>query len=171
MKHTVEPIAEKHIPIVIGLMRDFAEYEKLSSFLEVTEARLRAAMFDPGAFVEGFIAFDGDEPAGYAIFYPCFCTFRGQRGIFLEDLYVSERYRGAGIGETLLRRIAQVARSRGFERIDFQVLEWNKSAIGFYEKLGAVRAAEERHFKFTDSAFIGLANADEDAFDVSQNAA
>jgi len=162
MNLAVEPITEKDVPVILDLMREFAEFEKLSDFLGVTEERLRAAMFGPGAFVEGFIALSGREPAGYALFYPCFATFRGQRGIFLEDLYVSEEYRGKGIGEDLLRQIAQVASSRGFERIDFQVLEWNSPAIRFYEKLGATRNEVERHFTFGDSAFLELAK-------VSQN--
>ena len=143
-------------PAIIELMRHFAEFERLAEYLEVTEERLHAAMFGPEAFAEGLLAADADGPVGYAVFYPNFLTVRGQRGYFLEDLFVLERGRGKGIGEMLLRRVAQMAEARGFERIDFLVLDWNAPAIGFYEKLGGLRAAGESHFNFTDDAFRRL---------------
>ena len=71
--------------------------------------------------------------AAYSIFYPNFASFRGQRGMYLEDIYISPDYRGRGIGEAMLREIARIAAAHGFERIDFQVLDWNKPAIDFYE--------------------------------------
>ena len=157
MDYTIRAVTEQDLLAILELMREFAEYEKLASFLEVTETKLRAAMFGNNAFVEGLIALDNSDHAGYAIFYPCFSTFRGQRGIFLEDLYVSERYRGTGLGGLMLRKIAGLASSRGFERIDFHVLDWNDSAIGFYQKLGATHANDERYFKFTDDTFAKLA--------------
>jgi ribosomal protein S18 acetylase RimI-like enzyme len=157
MAYNIELISEADLPAIIEMMTEFAEYEHLASYLEVTEERLRKAIFGKDAFVEGLIASNNRERVGYAIFYPCFSTFRGQSGFFLEDIYVSEKYRGIGLGELMLRKIAGLARSRGFDRLDFQVLEWNKPAIGFYEKLGAVRAEDERHFKFTDEAFAKLA--------------
>lgn len=146
---------------VLFLMRQFADYEKLLDKLEITAERLHFAMFGEGAFVEGLIAHRDTEPVAYAIFYPCFSTFRGQRGMFLEDLYVSGECRGSGLGERMLREVARVAAKRGFERIDFHVLEWNRSAIGFYEKLGAVCSTEEAYFKFTDDAFKRLAGGQE----------
>ena len=161
MDYYIDRIGEEDLPSILDLMREFAEYEKLSWYLQVTETNLREAMFGKDAFVEGLIAESNGEKAGYAIFYPCFSTFRGQRGIFLEDLYVSEKYRGDGLGELMLRKIAHIASSRGIVRIDFNVLDWNTPAIGFYAKLGAVRADDERHFKFTDEAFAKLAEKTE----------
>lgn len=158
MPISIRKIEQRDLVVVIQLMRDFARYERLEQFLEVTEKRMQAAMFDEGAFVDGLIAFDGELAVGYAIFYPNFLTFRGQRGYFLEDLYVSEYARGKGVGRAMLQRIAQMAVDRGFERIDFLVLDWNKTAISFYEKLGAGRADGESHFKFTDAAFRALAD-------------
>jgi GNAT superfamily N-acetyltransferase len=158
MSYTIEPINEQDIPAVLALMAEFAEYEKLSRYLAITEEKLREVMFAEHAFVSGLIGTSNSEPVGYAIFYPSFSTFRGQRGIFLEDLYVSEKSRGTGLGELMLRRIAALVRSQGIERIDFHVLDWNTPAINFYAKLGAVRADDERHFKFTDEAFASLAS-------------
>jgi ribosomal protein S18 acetylase RimI-like enzyme len=157
MDYTIRPVTEQDVSAILELMRAFAEYEKLASYFEVTEEKLRDAMFGQDAFVEGLLAEQDGEKAGYAIFYPCFSTFRGQPGFFLEDLYVSEKYRGTGLGELMLRKVAVSARARGFERIDFHVLDWNRSAIGFYEKLGATSADDERYFKFTGEAFAKLA--------------
>lgn len=157
MDFRIESITKKDIPAIIKLMTEFAEYEKLSEFIEVEEPNLQEAMFGKSAFVEGLMALRDAEPVGYAIFYPCFSTFRGQRGMFLEDLFVSAQCRGSGLGERMLREVARIAAARGFERIDFHVLEWNRSAIGFYEKLGAVCSTEEACFKFTDDAFRRLA--------------
>lgn len=144
------------IPAIIDLMTEFAEYERLSEHLEITAERLSAAMFGPRAFVEGLISILDGRPAGYAIFYPNFLTFRGQKGYFLEDIFVSEPARGHGLGEKMLREIARLGASRGFERLDLLVLEWNEAAISFYRKLGAHRNEEEQHFKFTDDAFKRL---------------
>jgi len=153
----IREIEREDLPKVLDLMREFAVYEKLEQHLEVTIERLAAAMFGKESFVEGLIALDGENALGYAIFYPNFLTFRGQCGYFLEDLFVSAKYRSTGLGRTLLSRIANLARERGFERIDFLVLDWNETAISFYRKLGAQRSEDERHFKFTDQAFQDLA--------------
>lgn len=145
------------ISSLIALMRDFAEFEKLSEFFAVTEESLTAAMFGEAAFVEGLIAFDGVKPIAYAIFYPSFSSFRGQCGYFLEDIFIDASYRSLGLGERMLREIAKLARARGFTRIEFQVLDWNTPAIEFYKKLGAVRDEETSDFKFVDEAFTSLA--------------
>jgi ribosomal protein S18 acetylase RimI-like enzyme len=150
--------AEKDVAAIVGLIKEFARFEDLSEFCEVTEDRLAAAMFGPEAFVNGLMAFDGERAVAYALFYPCFATFRGQRGLYLEDIYITEEYRRHNLGEKMLREIAREAKSRGAVRIDFMVLDWNTHAISFYEKHGAVRDDEERHFKFTDEAFQRLAS-------------
>lgn len=142
---------------IAALMRDFAEYEKLGHYCEITEDKLSVAMFQNGAFVEGIVAFDDVTMIAYALFYKSFASFRGQRGVYLEDIFIDKNYRGQGIGETMLKKIAQTAKSQGAERIDFQVLDWNAPAIRFYEKLGAVSNQEESHFKFSDEAFEKLA--------------
>ena len=153
---TIRNITPADVPAVVELVREFAAFENLTDFCEVTGETLHAAMFGEDTAAEGLIAFDGDAPIGYAIFYPNFASFRGQRGLYLEDIYVNDKYRGKGVGEAMIREIARIAASRGFERIDFLVLDWNTPALKFYEKLGAVRDDEERHFKFTDDAFRSL---------------
>ncbi len=157
MSIRIEKAAPENTPQIIALMREFAEYEKLLHFFEATEDRLNTALFGDGKVAEAILAFDDEKPVAYAVFFPNFATFRGQRGLYLEDIFITKDYRGRRLGELLLKYIAKLAKQRGFERIDFQVLEWNTPAVGFYEKLGAVRDEEERHFKFTDAAFQDLA--------------
>jgi GNAT superfamily N-acetyltransferase len=148
----------KDISAIVRMMRDFAEFENLGHFFEVTEERLHDAMFGEGGFVEGMIATEGDHAFGYALFYPYFASFRGQTGFYLEDIYIHEDYRKNGIGEAMVRSIAALAAERGHERMDFMVLDWNTPASNFYVKLGAIRDEDERHFKFIDNAFRSLAS-------------
>lgn len=153
----IRKISEKDIPAIIALMREFAEYEKLLEYLEVTEEKLREAMFGENSFVEGLIALDGETAVGYALFFSYFSSFRAQRSIYLEDLYVAEKYRQHRIGEQMMREVARIGKEQGCVRMDFQVFDWNTPAIKFYKKHGAVMDESERHFKFTDEAFQKLA--------------
>jgi ribosomal protein S18 acetylase RimI-like enzyme len=158
MNVRIEKAEEENVPQIIALMREFAEYENLLDYFEATEERLKTALFGETKVAEAVIVFDDDAPIGYAVFYPNFATFRGQRGLYLEDIYITKEFRAKGVGEMILKYLARSAKERGFERIDFQVLEWNTPAVGFYEKWGAQRDDEERHFKFTDEAFQKLAS-------------
>jgi len=153
----IRKIEPTDVSNVIALMREFAEYEKLAGSFEITEQRLSSVLFDDGAYVQCLVAEVNGRICGYSLFYPCFASFRGQKGIYLEDIYISPEFRGGGIGKTMLQEIARAVAVNGFERIDFQVLYWNTPAIDFYIALGAVRDDSERHFKFTDMAFAGLA--------------
>ena len=148
MDLNIRNITQTDLPAVVGLLREFAAFESLSEYCTVTGERLNTAMFSDNAVVEGLIALDGETPVAYALYYPNFSSFRGQRGIHIDDIYIKDEYRKQGVGEAMLREIARVAFSRGLERIDFNVLEWNTPALKFYEKHGAVCNEEERHFKF-----------------------
>jgi ribosomal protein S18 acetylase RimI-like enzyme len=147
------------VPVILSLLADFAAFENLSEFLTISEDDLREAMFGDSSFVEGLVCEFEGHTAGFAIFYPRFSSFRGQRGYYLEDIYIDSSYRGRGFGEALLREIARKGKARGFGRIDFQVLEWNFAAIEFYKALGAVVEDEDKHLKFVDEAFDQLAQS------------
>jgi len=153
----IRKISPADLSAVIALMKEFAEYEALSDYCTANEERLNLAMFGNDAFVEGFVAANGDLPVGYAIFYPFFASFRAERGLYLEDIYVQPDHRRGGTGLLMLKEIARLAAGRGMERIDFQVLDWNKPAIDFYIKHGAVSNPDETHFKFSGDAFRTLA--------------
>ncbi len=155
---TIKSATPEHIPAILALLREFAEYESLLDYLEVTEERMHAALFGEGAVAEAIIAFADDTAVGYAIFYPNFATFRGQRGMYLEDIYIQPAHRRGGTGEKMLRHICRLAKERGYERMDFMVLDWNTPAVNFYKKLGAEIDQQERHFKFTGQAFKELAS-------------
>ena len=156
MHLSIRNVTLSDLPTLVSLIREFAAFENLSDWCEVNEERLGMAIFGDSAVADGLVAFDGELAIGYAIFYPNFATFRGQRGLYLEDIYVNDAYRGKGVGEAMLREIARLAAGRDYERIDFMVLDWNTPAVNFYKKLGAVRDEDERHFKFTDDAFQKL---------------
>lgn len=147
---------ENDVTQIVEMIREFAAFEKLSDYCQVTEEGLRSAMFGENPCVSGLMAFDDDKPIGYALFYENFASFRGQRGLYLEDLYIKPEYRGRKIGQAFLVKLAQIAKQRNFERIDFLVLDWNEPAIKFYKTLGAAPDERERHFKFTDAAFEEL---------------
>lgn len=145
------------IPSVLGLMREFAEFEYLLESLEITVEDLREVLFGENAFVHCLIAVDDEKIAAYAIFYLHFSSFRGQKSVYLEDIYISENYRKYGLGGKMLKEIAKIGSLHGAVRMDFQVLKWNTPAVKFYEKHGAIIDEDERHFRFTDDAFLKLA--------------
>lgn len=157
MSIKIDKISENDIAAVVSLMREFAEYENLSQYCTVTAERLSSAMFGADAFVEGLIAFDDSEAVAYAVWYQGFSSFRGERSLYLEDIYIRDEYRRQRLGEKMLREIARIASRRGCERIDFLVLGRNTPAINFYKKLGAVSNEDERHFKISANAFKNLA--------------
>ncbi len=152
----IQTANKNNIAQIVEMIQEFAAFENLSDFCEVTEESLRDAMFGANSSVEGLMAFETDEPIGYALFYENFASFRGQRGLYLEDLYIKPEYRGRKIGEAFLIKLAQIAKSKNFVRIDFLVLDWNESAIKFYKKLGAEMNADEKHFQFVGEAFEEL---------------
>ena len=126
------------VPVIVALIRDLAEYEKAApGALSLTEDLLWDALFGPRPAVEGLVAtFDADV-AGYALFFHNFSSWRGKRGVFLEDIYVRPERRGEGIGKALFTEVTRIARERGCARVEWIVLDWNQTAIDFYKTLGA----------------------------------
>ncbi|MFM9904601.1 MAG: N-acetyltransferase family protein [Pyrinomonadaceae bacterium] len=158
MSITIRKIGEADLAAVVEMMREFAVYEKLAEYCTVTVERLQTAMFGETDLVEGLIALEDETPFGYALFYPNFSSFRGERGLYLEDIYIREQYRRHNLGMQMLQKIAFLAKRRGLERIDFQVLDWNTPAVNFYQKHGAEIRDDESHFKFAGAAFEKLAS-------------
>jgi GNAT superfamily N-acetyltransferase len=125
------------VPLILGFVRELAEYERLSDQVSATEESLKATLFGERPAAEVLIARRDGEPAGFALYFQNYSTFLGKPGIYLEDLYVKPAQRGHGIGRALLTRIAALAVERGCGRFEWAVLDWNEPAIGFYRKLGA----------------------------------
>jgi GNAT superfamily N-acetyltransferase len=116
-------------------------------------------VFGPNAKAHALIAYYDDSPAGFALYYYTFSTFQGLPGLYLEDLYVNTEMRGKGIGQALLHRLAQIAKCEGCWRIEWAVLHWNESAIGFYKKLGAKPMNEWSVYRLSGDALDRLAGS------------
>ena len=147
---------EQDIPVILELICGLAEYERLLDQVEATEDRLRATLFGERPAAEALLAFAGEEPAGFAIFFTNYSTFLAKPGIYLEDLFVKPPLRGSGVGKALLKRIAQIAVERGCGRVEWSVLDWNEPSIRFYESLGAVAMNDWTTFRLTGEPLATL---------------
>ena len=145
--------------LIFSLLRELAEYEKLSHEVEATEADIADALFgnDPILFCE--IAEWNGEPAGFAIWFFNFATFAGRPGIYLEDLFVRPAFRGKGIGKALLVHLARLCVENNWSRLQWSVLDWNTPSIDFYRSLGAVLMNEWKLARLSGSALAELAKA------------
>ncbi len=126
---------------LLEMIRELAAYERLADEVVGDTDRLERSLFELGA-AEALIAEVEGEAVGYAIHFTTFSTFLCLPGIWCEDIFVRPRWRGDGIGKALLATVAAVAAERGYERLDWVVLEWNQPAIEFYEGLGATRMSD-----------------------------
>ena len=145
------------VPLIAELIRGLARYEKLEDEVVMTEEKLTDSLFGERRYAETLIAQDDGEPVGFALFFHNFSTFLAQPGIYLEDLFVVPEQRGRGVGRALLERLAQVAVDRGCGRLEWAVLDWNKDAIKFYERLGAKPNSEWTVYRLTGQPLHALA--------------
>jgi GNAT superfamily N-acetyltransferase len=128
---------ERDVPTILKLIRGLAEYERLAHEMEATAARVRAHGFGRRRYFETFICRRGGKPVGFALYFFTYSTFLARPTLYLEDLFVLPEDRGTGAGKALLRALARIAVRRGCGRLEWAVLDWNRSAIGFYKRLGA----------------------------------
>ena len=133
----IVPAQVADVPIIMGMIRALAEYEQLTHEVTATEQDLRQALFGPRPAGEVVLAYSGDDPVGFALFFHNFSTFLGKHGLYLEDLFVVPEWRGRGVGKRLFAHVAGVAESRQCGRLEWTVLDWNESAIAFYRSMGA----------------------------------
>jgi GNAT superfamily N-acetyltransferase len=159
MSISIRPAIESDVPLVLGLIRELAEYERLADQVTATEDDLRRSLFSSRPDAEVVIAEFKGEPAGYALFFHNYSTFLCKRGIYLEDLFVRPTFRGRGIGKLLLSYLARTAVERGCSRFEWAVLDWNESAIGFYKGLGAVPMNDWTVMRVTGEALEKLGGA------------
>ncbi|MEU3553605.1 GNAT family N-acetyltransferase [Streptomyces fragilis] len=154
----IRPAAPADVPVIHGLIRELAEYEKAPEEAVATEEQLREALFGERPAVYAHMAVDEGtgEPVGFAMWFLNFSTWRGVHGIYLEDLYVRPEARGGGHGRALLTELARICVERGYQRLEWSVLDWNEPAIGFYQALGARPQDEWTVFRLTDEALTAL---------------
>jgi GNAT superfamily N-acetyltransferase len=153
----IRSATEGDVPLILSLIKELAEYERLSHEVVATEEGLCDSLFGERAVAEVLLGYLGDDPAGFALFFHTFSTFLGRPGIYLEDLYVRPEFRGAGIGRALLVQLARLARERGCGRLEWLVLDWNGPAIGFYRSIGASPVSGWTVYRLTGEALEELA--------------
>lgn len=150
------------VSLVHTLIRGLAEYERLAHEAVVSEADIRESLFGDRPAAEVLIAEVGEDAAGFALFFHNYSTFLGRRGLYLEDLFVFPAHRGRGIGGALMRRLAQLAIERDCGRFEWWVLDWNESAIRFYESLGARAMSDWTVYRLSGEPLARLARGARD---------
>ena len=157
---TIAPAAPTDVPRIHALMRGLAVYEKIEHEMVSTEADLERALFGTPVLAEAIVArIDDGAPVGFALFYPTYSTFSGKPGLWLEDLFVDPAARGAGVGRALLAALAALAVARGCGSVQWEVLDWNAPAIGFYAGLGAEPLGEWTTYTLSGDALARLAGS------------
>ncbi len=154
---SIDRATPEDIPLLLELIGDLAEYEKLRHEAVATAAGLHAALFGPERVAYAVIArMDGDA-AGFALYFYNFSTFLGRPGLYLEDLFVRPNWRRHGIGRALLVELARIAVARGCGRMEWAVLDWNEMARRVYRAAGAVPLEEWTIFRLTGAPLTALA--------------
>ena len=134
---TIRPAERRDCQTICDLIYELAVYERLAEKAVATARDIERDLFCKNPVIRVLIAEDEDRALGFALFFRSYSTFLGRPGIYLEDLFVHETDRGRGVGKALLSAVAQVAAEEGAGRLEWSVLDWNETAIGFYKKLGA----------------------------------
>ncbi len=140
----LRPAAPHDVPALVQLIRELADFERLLHLVRATPEKLAVQLFGPRPAAEALVVERGGEVVGFALYFTNFSTFLAQPGLYLEDLYVRPEHRGAGIGRALLTRLAALAVERDCGRFEWSVLDWNETAIRFYEGMGATVMPEWR---------------------------
>lgn len=157
MNYTIRAATADDVGIILRFITELAIYEKAEEEVEATEASLAASMFGPQAVTEAAILEVDGAPAGFAVWFFNYSTWQARNGLYLEDLYVSPRYRGAGAGRLLLRHLAKIAVERGCGRFEWSVLDWNEPAIRVYETIGARPQSEWVRYRLTGDSLKAFA--------------
>src|SRR6516164_268447 len=154
------PARVNDVPIILQLIRDLATYERAPDEVVATEEQLIDVFFGERPVAEVLLAFEGESPVGFAVYFYNFSTWLGRPGLYLEDLFVKPEKRGKGYGRALLVDLAKMARDRGCGRMEWAVLNWNEPAIKFYHALGAQPMDEWTVFRLTREEIAKLANSE-----------
>ena len=153
---TIRPATPGDVPLILALVRELAEFEKLPHWVTATEDAVREGLFGERPFAEVLVADAGGAPAGFALFLHNFSTFLARPGLYLEDLYVRPVFRRQGIGRALLTELAAIATERSCGRFEWMVLDWNEGARRFYESLGAEPLSEWTTYRMTGAPLEAL---------------
>jgi diamine N-acetyltransferase len=153
----IRPARPADAGLIYSLIRELADYERLSHEVDSTEQRIAAALFAPQPRVFCDLAEWDGAPAGFALWFLNFSTFRGRHGLYLEDIFVRPALRGKGIGKALMRNLARHCVERGYARFEWTVLDWNKPSIEFYRSIGADVLGDWRVCRMSGEALVNFA--------------
>jgi GNAT superfamily N-acetyltransferase len=154
----VRPAREQDSAFILSLIKELAIYEKAEEAVVATEAHIKETIFGPDSIAHGLICNVEGQAVGFAVYFYNYSTWLGKNGLFLEDLYVTPEYRGAGAGKALLKYLAQLAVEKGCGRFEWNVLDWNTPAIEFYENFGAEPQSEWVGYRLEGSKLTDFAN-------------
>jgi GNAT superfamily N-acetyltransferase len=152
----IQPARKPDVPVLLTFIKKLADYERLSHEVVATEEVLRQTLFGRRRTAEAAIGYFDKQPVGFVLFFHNYSTFLGRAGIYIEDLFVEQRFRRRGFGGALLRYVAKVANERQCGRLEWSVLDWNEPAIDFYRKLGAVPMNDWTVFRVSGAALTKL---------------
>lgn len=161
MTATIRPACPEDCETIATLIRELADYEQMLDQARASGEAIRLGLFGPRPFAEAILAEWDGQVVGFALFFHNFSTFRGQPGLYLEDLFVKPSHRGRGIGKALLASLARLAVDRGCGRMEWSVLNWNEPAIGFYRSLGARPMDEWTVYRLDEEPLRRLASCDQ----------
>jgi GNAT superfamily N-acetyltransferase len=153
----VRAATTKDLPDIFRFIHALAEYEKAPNEVRLSVADLESSLFGQAPAVFCLISEQAGQVSGFAVWHLNYSTWLGKHGVYLEDLYVDPRFRGAGHGKALLRKLAQICIEKGYSRLQWWVLDWNKSAIDFYKSIGAEPMDEWTVFRVSGSSLAKLA--------------
>ena len=157
MNLEIKEAEENDIPLILSFIKKLAEYEKLCGSVFADENKLKESLFGSGKAARVLLVFHQKKAVAFAVYFFNFSTFLGRKGLYLEDVFVLPEERGKGIGERVLKRLAQIAVENNCGRFEWAVLDWNKPAMKFYEKLGAAQMEDWRIYRLDEAGIKNLA--------------
>jgi GNAT superfamily N-acetyltransferase len=157
---SIRPATPADVATIFDFIKQLAVYEKLEKLVTGNVAMLHESLFGEQKSCECVVAFVGEKPVGFALYFTTFSTFLCKPGLHLEDLFVVPEARGHGYGKKLLQHLAALAQQRGCGRFEWRVLDWNTAAIEFYKSLGATIMPEWHWVRMTEKEIAVLAGAD-----------
>lgn len=156
---TIRPAMAADAPLILRFIEELADYEKAREHMIASLDDIQRSLFADKAQVKAVIAEVDQKPAGFAVFFYNYSTWQGQYGLYLEDLYVTPEQRGKGVGKALFQFLAQHALTHHCTRFEWSVLDWNSSAIKFYESMGAQPQSEWIKYRLDGEALMHMAQA------------
>ena len=154
----IRPATTSDVPAIAAMIRELAQYEHLEHEAVATEADIALALFSDDHHVSCHLVEVDEHVVGFALWFLNYSTFHGASGLYLEDLYLKEEYRGRGLGSALMQELAKLCVERGYTRFQWLVLDWNEPSIAFYQSIGAIPMDEWTVYRMSGRALEAFAN-------------